>query len=229
MADTVASPTLPLAQPPSLVGRDRERASLQGHLAGAFAGRGGLVLIAGEAGIGKTALTEVLLREAAEQGALVLVGRCYDLSETSPYGPWVEAFEQFPTEFDRASLPAPFGDGAAAASQTALFTRVRDFLAALSSRQPLVLLLDDLHWADPAVVEELLRLVPDYNAAVRQLPGLQHFHGGLDRATGKGITVAIFDTEEHARHSFEGFGEVSDRIQATGLQVESVEYIETVE
>ena len=82
---------------------------------------------------------------------------------------------------------------------------------------------------DPAVVEELLRLAPDYNAAVRQLPGLQHFHGGLDRETGRGITVAIFDTEEHARHSHEGFGEVSDRIQATGLQVESVEYYEMVE
>ena len=83
--------------------------------------------------------------------------------------------------------------------------------------------------ADPAVVEELLRLAPDYQAAVRQLPGLQHFHGGLDRATGKGITVAIFDTEEHARYSLEGFGEVGARIQATGLQVESVEYFETVE
>ncbi len=83
--------------------------------------------------------------------------------------------------------------------------------------------------ADPAVVEELLSLAPDYNAAVRQLPGLQDFHGGLDRATGKGITVAIFDTEDHARFSPEALGAVIGRIQATGIQVESVEYFETVE
>ena len=58
----------------------------------ALAGHGSLVLIGGEAGIGKTALAEALCREAAEQGALVLVGRCYDLTETPPYGPWVELF-----------------------------------------------------------------------------------------------------------------------------------------
>ena len=82
--------------------------------------------------------------------------------------------------------------------------------------------------ADPAVVEELLRLVPDYNAAVRQLPGLQHFHGGLDRATGKGITFAIFDTEEHARFSPEALGAVVARVRATGIRVESEDYFEVV-
>ncbi len=82
---------------------------------------------------------------------------------------------------------------------------------------------------DPAQAEELERLSPDLLAAFERLPGRQHLHGGIDRESGRGITVAIFDTEEHARHSFEGFGEVSDRIQATGLQVESVEYFETVE
>ena len=59
-------------------------------------GAGRLVLIGGEAGIGKTALAEALLAEAAEQGALVLVGRCYDLSETPPYGPWREALARAP-------------------------------------------------------------------------------------------------------------------------------------
>ena len=74
----------PAASP--LVGREREMALLRDALAAALAGRGSLVLIGGEAGIGKTALAEALCGEAAEQGALALVGRCYDLAETPPYG-----------------------------------------------------------------------------------------------------------------------------------------------
>ena len=96
------------ATPPLLVGRDRELAALREQLAAALGGRGSVVLIGGEAGIGKTALAEALGREAAEQGALVLVGRCYDLAETPPYGPWAEAFERLPTDEGRASLPAPW-------------------------------------------------------------------------------------------------------------------------
>src|SRR5687767_9905397 len=71
---------LPLPSPPSpLIGRDRELATLRDRLAAARAGRGGLVLIGGEAGVGKTALAEALLDEASRLGMLTLVGRCYDL------------------------------------------------------------------------------------------------------------------------------------------------------
>jgi predicted ATPase len=72
------------------VGRERELGVLRQHLEAALTGHGSLVLIGGEVGIGKTALAEALCREATERGALVLVGRCYDLTETPPYGPWVE-------------------------------------------------------------------------------------------------------------------------------------------
>ena len=61
--------------------------TLRSALAAALAGRGSLVLIGGEAGVGKTTLLEALLTAATAQGALVLVGRCYDLTETLPYGP----------------------------------------------------------------------------------------------------------------------------------------------
>jgi hypothetical protein len=71
---------------PALVGRDREQAVLREALTAALAGRGALVLLGGEAGLGKTTLAESLLAEAASLGALVLVGRCYDLTETPPYG-----------------------------------------------------------------------------------------------------------------------------------------------
>ena len=91
------APHRPIATPAvAFVGRERELATLREALAAALAGRGSLVLIGGEAGIGKTALAEALLGEATGQGALVLVGRCYDLSETPPYGPWAEALARAP-------------------------------------------------------------------------------------------------------------------------------------
>src|SRR5205814_4930021 len=111
-----------------------------------------------EAGIGTTALAEATGAEATLQIALVLVVRCYDLAEPPPYGPWREAFAQLPAERDRAALPAPLGDGAGAAGQAALFAQARHALGALAARRPLVLLLDDLHWADPASLDLLRAL-----------------------------------------------------------------------
>src|SRR5688572_27099805 len=102
MAEFTA-PSPPATQP--LVGREREQAMLREALANALAGRGSLVLIGGEAGIGKTALAEAALAEAAAQDATVLVGRCYDLSETPPYGPWAEAFAS--GKHDADGLPTP--------------------------------------------------------------------------------------------------------------------------
>ncbi|HET8629090.1 MAG TPA: AAA family ATPase, partial [Thermomicrobiales bacterium] len=160
MADRAAPRTHRRAQPPLLVGRERERALLREHLAAALAGEGGLVLVGGEAGIGKTALAEELGREAADRGALVLVGRCYDLSETPPYGPWLEAFARYPAGGDLPPLPAPLAERGRlgpVAGRDALFGQVRDFLAAVAAARPLVLLLDDLHWADPASLD-LLRV-----------------------------------------------------------------------
>ena len=68
----------------SLAGRQREQATLREALATTLAGRGALVLVGGEAGIGKTALAEWLLDAARQQGAAVLIGRCYDPTETPP-------------------------------------------------------------------------------------------------------------------------------------------------
>ncbi|HET8629858.1 MAG TPA: AAA family ATPase [Thermomicrobiales bacterium] len=160
MADPVPAARRPAARPP-LVGRDRELAALRACLAAALAGEGGLVLLGGEAGIGKTALAEAVGREAAARGALVLVGRCYDLSETPPYGPWLDAFARYPRDPALPPLPAPLAERGRlgpVASREALFAQVRDFLAAAAATCPLVLLLDDLHWADPASLD-LLRVL----------------------------------------------------------------------
>ncbi|HEX5506799.1 MAG TPA: AAA family ATPase [Thermomicrobiales bacterium] len=158
---TLRDPSLSPDRPP-LVGRERELAALRDALAAARDGRGSLALIGGEAGIGKTSLAEALCAEAVEHGALVLVGRCYDLTETPPYGPWREAFAAAPRDGGLPALPAallpPDRDGEVLGSADAVLARGRDYLAALAARRPLVALLDDLHWADPASFE-LLRVV----------------------------------------------------------------------
>ena len=140
-----------------LVGRARELATLRERLEATLAGNGGLVLIGGEAGIGKTALAAALARDARAQGALVRAGYCYDLTETPPYGPWIEVLSQAPRP-DRPALP-PLGDAPEqATNQATLFVQVREFISALAREQPLVLLLEDLHWADPGSLD-LLRIM----------------------------------------------------------------------
>src|SRR5215213_7638976 len=121
--------------PPPLVGRDRELALLRDRLAAAQGGRGSLVLIGGEAGIGKTALAGAVGDEATAAGARVLVGHCYDRTETPPYGPWIQIARRpqaLPGTAD--APPVPRLDGAT--SQADLFAQARDFLVALTARRP---------------------------------------------------------------------------------------------
>src|SRR5918997_6898737 len=146
----------PLSRPP-LVGRDRELALLHDRLTAARDGRGSLVLLDGEAGIGKTALADALCREAADLGAHVLTGHCFDRTETPPYGPWIQIARRVQALSDIAdTLPVPRLDGAT--SQADLFTQTRDLLMALTAERPLVLVLEDLHWADSASLD-LLRFI----------------------------------------------------------------------
>jgi hypothetical protein len=83
-------------------------------------------------------------------------------------------------------------------------------------------------WADVAKLdsEETKQLVPDLIAAIRRQPGNQSFMGGVDRASGQGITVSTWDTEEHARFSPDALGDVPSRVQALGVQVEPAEIFE---
>jgi tetratricopeptide (TPR) repeat protein len=120
-----------------------------------------LLLIGGEAGIGKTALAEALESEAAARGALVLRGHCYDLIETPPYGPWTELLDCCPPLPDLPPRPALLGaSGPSGTSEppAARFSRLRDFLLEAAAARPIVLVLEDLHWADPASLE-LLRFL----------------------------------------------------------------------
>jgi DNA-binding CsgD family transcriptional regulator/tetratricopeptide (TPR) repeat protein len=151
-------------QPPagSLAGREREQAALAARLTAALAGQGSLVLVGGEAGIGKTTLVSWLATEARQRGARVLTGYCQDLTQTPPYGPWREAFARAGMASDRSAdpPPLPWGDDlGAVTSQSLLFDQIRQYLIRETAAGPLTVVLEDMHWSDPASLELLLHVV----------------------------------------------------------------------
>ncbi|MGH2616167.1 MAG: ATP-binding protein, partial [Thermomicrobiales bacterium] len=141
---------------------------LRAELASAFGGRGRLILLGGEAGIGKTTLARDLVRATDGHGTWVLSGHCYDLTNTPPYGPWLDLFDDCPRDPSLPTPPGAFAGGALATvtDQAALFADVRRYFAELSANRPALVLLEDLHWADPASLELLRHLATH----VRQWP-----------------------------------------------------------
>ncbi len=157
--------SLPTGDTP-LVGRQLERARLDEALSAAWQGSGQVVVIRGEAGIGKTRLVTQLHARALEKGARVLLGRAYETEQTLPFGPWLGALRGAGVARDAALLdtvgrvwraqlarllpevgPAP-PPAATGADTLHLFECVARLIAALAARQPLLLVLEDLHWAD---------------------------------------------------------------------------------
>jgi DNA-binding SARP family transcriptional activator len=128
----------------TFVGRERELGALLAALDDALAGRGRLVLIGGEPGIGKSRLAEELATTAAGRGARVVWGRCWEGGGAPPYWPWAQAIrsctgEQLPTESSAASPEH---------ARFQLFDSITRLLEDVSRTRPLVLVLDDLHWGD---------------------------------------------------------------------------------
>lgn len=144
---------------PALVGRERDQGLLRDGLDNALSGSGSLILVSGETGIGKTTLTRDLIEQAERQGVLVLTGGCYDLSTTPPYGPWIEISRAHPTPDDTLpDLPDQLRQGGGIAgigSQSQFFELIHGFFVAVRKSRPLLLVLEDLHWSDPASLELL--------------------------------------------------------------------------
>jgi eukaryotic-like serine/threonine-protein kinase len=158
-----------------LVGRERELGQLLPVVDAALGGRGALVLVGGEPGIGKSRLAEVLAGHAAGRGAAVLVGRCWEAGGAPPYWPWVQALDAYARAAD-PSQPAPEAPALAAilpslaqrapseqgvGSRFRLFAAVAAFLRRASHAQPVALFLDDLHAADPPSLELLRFMVAE--------------------------------------------------------------------
>ncbi len=81
---------------------------------------------------------------------------------------------------------------------------------------------------DPAKADEVAAIGGELKAIFGKLPGIQHSHTALDRATGKAITITIFDTREHAQFGRETLGDIVARLQAAGVTIEPAELYETV-
>ena len=102
------------------------------------------------------------LRKRRRAARCVLTGHCYDLTNTPPYGPWLDLAATYPPDPALPAPPAAFAGGILerVTDQAALFAEVRRFFAELSSTRPILVLLEDLHWADPASLELLRHVAP---------------------------------------------------------------------
>src|SRR5262245_64256817 len=174
------------------VGRSAELTELRTRLERARAGGAGILVLAGDQGIGKSRMMAVLADEARRGGWTVAAGRAYPLGPGAPYALFADAFVPLLREMDPSRLrvllrggeaqltqlfPAlaaagrGVGEGASAraggeggtdrvsgeggADRTQLFWTFAELLRGLAEREPLLIFLDDLHWADASSIELL--------------------------------------------------------------------------
>jgi len=174
------------------LGRERELAELGSALESMLAGHGGVFLISGEAGIGKTELAEQFAHRARTRGARALWGRCWE-SGAPAFWPWIQILRTLTRETAAESLVAELGDGAAYIARMVpevrakldigdappvedsvrerfqLFDAVNRLLAAAAARRPLVLSFDDVHAADHSsilLLEFVCREIVDSRLAI---------------------------------------------------------------
>ncbi len=158
-----------------LVGREVEICRLREVLNRAWEGHGQVVVVIGEAGVGKSRLLAEVAAEAVARGGRMLVGRCYEAEQILPFASWVDAFrvghvdkerEAFeglnpPWRRELARLLPELADPGHGPPQgpvdyRQLFESVAQLVRHLVLRQPVMLVLEDLHWGD----EMSLRLLP---------------------------------------------------------------------
>jgi predicted ATPase len=157
-----------------LVGRREELAQLDDFLRATSDGGGGLLLVSGEAGVGKTALVERSLAD----GTMPALRSAASEEATAPYGPVVAALRAYPRRSPdglsgSGSLPAylalllpELGSPPGEADRATLFEAISWALHTIAADEPAVVVLDDLHWAD----ETTLALLPTLAASVEEAP-----------------------------------------------------------
>jgi DNA-binding SARP family transcriptional activator len=218
------------AHGPLLIGRRRELTWLESELLQARAGALRVVLLSGEAGIGKTTLVASLARTHGHPGgAAVLYGRCDD-GGAVPLQPFRDVVgsvvdyapkevlrshcERFGGELARVAPhllnrvwapPPTSGDDATERYQ--LFEAVADLLRRLAATRPLILVLDDLHWAEPtallllrhlarALIDAAVLVVVSFRDTEESSTELLTALADLDRADARRIALAGFDDAE---------------------------------
>ncbi|HVD81341.1 MAG TPA: AAA family ATPase [Propionibacteriaceae bacterium] len=177
-----------------LVEREAERATLRQLLDDALVGHGKLALVAGEPGVGKSRLVAEIGNEAQARGMRVLTGHCVEMSGAPPYLPYVEIIEQaISNPRSPLALRQSLGDVAAEIARIApalrrvfpdipppvelppelarryVWNSLGEFMGRAAEGQPLLLVLEDLHWADESTVlltEYLAPLLPEMSLLV---------------------------------------------------------------
>jgi DNA-binding CsgD family transcriptional regulator len=131
------------------VGRTSELASLVAAFEAAARGEGGTVLVGGEAGLGKSRLATELAIRVEATGGTVLRGRCVDLiGQVVPYLALAEAFRSYDDPSGSSQM----------AEHTTVYERLRAALERLAAATPVLLLVEDLHWADASTLDVLALL-----------------------------------------------------------------------
>src|SRR3954447_17339623 len=166
-----------------VIGRLVELEQIRAALARAYAGQGGVIALVGEAGIGKTRLIAELIAHAEEQGVRVLVGRCYESEQVLPFGPWANALTAIQAgelkgmpPVERADLghltPELVGREIEATQSSPdvlkIFASVTSAIRIIAGSRPVLVVLEDIHWAD----EMSLRLLAFLGRRVRSIPVL---------------------------------------------------------
>jgi DNA-binding CsgD family transcriptional regulator len=204
------------------VGREAELAALTADLDAATGGRGGVVLLAGEPGIGKTRLAEELAAQATSRGVLVLWGRCWEGDGAPAFWPWVQVVRAYVQVADPAVLRNEMGAGAADIAQVVpavrallsdlpvppplepeaarfrLFDSLAGFLRAAAAHRPLLLFLDDLHWADVPSLALLRFLGQELDGAGLLVVGIYR-HTEVDQGHPLLGTLADLTRGQHRR------------------------------
>ena len=157
---------------PKLVGRDEEMSLLEDDLLSALRGDGGAVVLGGEAGMGKSRLVNELRLRALRLGCTVMSGVCSEAELSLPYLPFLEAVGNYLSEQDLPALRERLGSAADELAQLfpqmgrfqasagdpiqaklRLFEAILLLLRDAARERGLLLILEDLHWADPATRE----------------------------------------------------------------------------
>jgi DNA-binding CsgD family transcriptional regulator len=230
---------------PTFVGRYREREILRSLLDGAHEGRGRVALLVGEPGIGKTRTARELAAESSARGFEVRWGSAYEGEPATAYGPWIEALGRYARDVEPAVLAARLGAvGALLAEivpdvkralpdlppppplrQQAAQMRVYDGFAhwLLNSTAPELLVLDDLHWADPAscaLLEYVARFVPGSQLLV--LGAMRDLDLGLGHPLEQAL-AEIARRDVMARIELSGLDPADSRALVEGLSEDEVE------
>jgi len=169
VAISAAAPASHQVLCPVVIGRDREAATLDGHLAETMLGHGRTILVSGEAGLGKSALMRRFQEQVRVRGARLITGECTEIEARRPFGPFVDAL----TSGDLA-LPRELDQGGPGALPVAEVERYRvhaafaERLIEAARDRPIVVVIEDLHWGDEATFE----LVPYLARKLKDVPVL---------------------------------------------------------